>query len=268
MTYRNLEGGGDEDVQQVEGAEETGFGEILAEWDASNNSSVLNASGNPCSNGEAVDRWVDLSGNGFDLLQPSDSLRPLYATNVLNSNPVVTFDGTDDFFHFPIGVFDLRDCVSVVIVYRTFAIEFFRLMTCFQLGGATASFSVGATGGDAQWIMDETMEGGLGTQKYSGALVTHAPDTWYGLICLSDYSQDSGGAWNKTQELIPLSAQDGYGWAGPQSVLGNFFGTYNDFGSGNLDGQVAHCIVYKTPLTETQRAGLFATLEAKWGTLA
>ncbi|MEZ5001246.1 MAG: Calx-beta domain-containing protein, partial [Bacteroidales bacterium] len=54
-----------------------------------------NAVFTPLADGSAVSLWEDLSGNNHDAIQGSASLQPVFRTNVLNSRPVVDFDGTD-----------------------------------------------------------------------------------------------------------------------------------------------------------------------------
>jgi len=46
--------------------------------------------------GEAVSQWSDLSGNNSHALQADVAKRPLYKTGILNTKPVVRFDGIDD----------------------------------------------------------------------------------------------------------------------------------------------------------------------------
>ena len=48
--------------------------------------------------GSAVSTWSDKSGYGYDISQATGSKQPLYKTGILNGQPVVRFDGTDDFY--------------------------------------------------------------------------------------------------------------------------------------------------------------------------
>lgn len=48
------------------------------------------------SDGAAVSTWTDSSANVNSATQASGSLQPLYKTNILNGNPVVRFDGSND----------------------------------------------------------------------------------------------------------------------------------------------------------------------------
>ena len=46
--------------------------------------------------GGAVSQWDDKSGNGNHVAQSTSTLRPVVASNVLNSKPVIRFDGSND----------------------------------------------------------------------------------------------------------------------------------------------------------------------------
>lgn len=55
-------------------------------------------------NGDLVQCWQDMSGNNADSLQTSSTNRPNYQTGGLNGNPIVRFDGSNDFLNIPLSV--------------------------------------------------------------------------------------------------------------------------------------------------------------------
>ncbi|MEM6829376.1 MAG: hypothetical protein AAF551_02595, partial [Bacteroidota bacterium] len=60
---------------------------------------VLNGSAAPASNGEGVQTWQDQSGYGYNGLQSATGSQPLFdLSNTVNGNPVVVFDGDNDYF--------------------------------------------------------------------------------------------------------------------------------------------------------------------------
>ena len=62
--------------------------------DASDNSTVLNASGDPCSDLENVATWVDKSGQGNDVVQATVNKQPIYYFDSpdFNGAPAIVFD--------------------------------------------------------------------------------------------------------------------------------------------------------------------------------
>ncbi|MCB0355846.1 MAG: hypothetical protein KDD40_02505 [Bdellovibrionales bacterium] len=57
----------------------------------------LKASEMGLSDGDPVTSWADLTSYGHNFSQGTSSNKPQYLANILNSKPVVRFDGTDDF---------------------------------------------------------------------------------------------------------------------------------------------------------------------------
>lgn len=51
--------------------------------------------------GDAVATWSDLSGNANNATQGTASARPTYQTGEINGQPVVQFDGVDDYLSIP-----------------------------------------------------------------------------------------------------------------------------------------------------------------------
>ena len=56
---------------------------------------VMNGTGTNATN--LVSRWVDQSGNGFDVSQATAAKQPLLVDGAINGLPVVRFDGSDDY---------------------------------------------------------------------------------------------------------------------------------------------------------------------------
>lgn len=59
-------------------------------------SGALKTGGSPAANGEAVETWTRTSGTA-NLTQLTGASQPIYNTGIINGQPVLTFDGTDDF---------------------------------------------------------------------------------------------------------------------------------------------------------------------------
>ena len=53
------------------------------------------------SDGDAVGTWADQSGNANDATQTTAVNKPSFKTNIVNSKPVIRFDGVNDYFSLP-----------------------------------------------------------------------------------------------------------------------------------------------------------------------
>ena len=80
------------------------------------NAGCDSASGVAAADGDPVQYWLDQSGNEYHLEQASIESRPVFASGVRNGQPVVRFDGVDDFLRcaaFP--SMDLADCTVLAV---------------------------------------------------------------------------------------------------------------------------------------------------------
>lgn len=80
------------------------------------NAGCESASGVAAADGDPVQYWLDQSGNEYHLEQASLESRPVFASGVRNGQPVVRFDGVDDFLRcaaFP--SMDLADCTVLAV---------------------------------------------------------------------------------------------------------------------------------------------------------
>ncbi|OFY39124.1 MAG: hypothetical protein A2275_13400 [Bacteroidetes bacterium RIFOXYA12_FULL_35_11] len=67
-----------------------------------------------------VSSWPDASGNSNDLSQGTGSLQPSYVTGVMNGQPVVRFDGTDDILTGPSSTSLLGGCIQNLSAFTIF----------------------------------------------------------------------------------------------------------------------------------------------------
>ncbi len=70
-------------------------------WLAADSGAYSDSSGTtPCNDGDAVAVWSDNSGNSRSFAQTNASAKPTYKTGIVNSKPVLRFDGSADFLYF------------------------------------------------------------------------------------------------------------------------------------------------------------------------
>jgi len=107
------------------------------------------------SDGDPVVTWVDQSGSGNDLTAATTGQRPVYKTSIINSLPVVRFDGVNDHMqnwgftqatpHTAIMLFQLPNVSGAGAVldktYQGYGEGFYRNSDRYIMEGGGVSFS-------------------------------------------------------------------------------------------------------------------------------
>ena len=68
--------------------------------------------------GGTINSWNDSSGNDNHAVQASVGLRATYRANVINGNPVVRFDGLDDYFSLTNRITDAQT-IFICLLYTS-----------------------------------------------------------------------------------------------------------------------------------------------------
>lgn len=172
-------------------------------------------------NADPVSSWTDSSGNSRHATQATSANQPLFRTNVLNSKPIIEFDGTNDLLQV---TYTLAQPVTRMAVLR------YRSTTAGQAsqdGGANiaALFDIAGTG----------------YRMYAGnGLQTGTVDTSYHIFCQG---------WNGASSTLRVDGGAGVaGDAGSATQGGITFGAR---AAGTQHGQVnvAETLVYSRMLT-------------------
>jgi hypothetical protein len=103
------------------------------------------------SDGTAVQTFTDVAGTN-DATQATSGNRPLFKTNIINGNPVVRFDGTDDFL-------SLTNTAAINTKYTAIA-----LYKCTGTAGPTLTYKTGTGAPYTNFYNDA---GGGNQQMYS-----------------------------------------------------------------------------------------------------
>ena len=72
----------------------------------------------PATDNQPVQEWHDQSGNGLVFSQPSGSEQPTYKANFVNAEPVLQFDGVENWIGGTINNGSLSDNFTIFIVAR------------------------------------------------------------------------------------------------------------------------------------------------------
>jgi len=177
------------------------------------------------SDGSVVSTWSDLSGNGKDATQSTNSLRPLYKTAIIGGQPTIRFDGTDD--QFTHSVVNSETCSIITVINRVTAQTGYR--TIFACGPAnntttpsTCMFmSLAANNRWGTYIMS----GGAGAERSANTQIAASTPS---ILTMIDNSESGGNFY--------LNALADGTWA--NNAIGqnqNNLGGYNPGQSSNID---------------------------------
>lgn len=187
---------------------------------------------------DPVTTWNDLSGNGWNLGQSTAAAKPLYRTGILNSKPVLRFDGTDDFM--VNSDFNLGGQMTIIVVYAN------------RTGGNGSLFSNDVANGPLQ---RETSTFYHGSQP---AITTTSLNLSNLYVALFD--------WDRRSHQVRLDGAV----AGSALGTGDATGTTFKIGARStgiefLNGDIAEVIVCATLLGGNDLANVESYLTTKWG---
>jgi len=101
---------------------------------------VLDGTDNPATSGDDVKTWNDQSGNDNHLAQTTPSQQPEYQTNILNNQPIIRFDGVDEYMNAELS--SLSSPVSFITVTQFSSSKDAYVLTLGDLNSTqTASIS-------------------------------------------------------------------------------------------------------------------------------
>jgi len=216
----------------------------LALWFKADTGLVTDGSGN-------VSQWLDQSGNGNHASQTVMAAEPVLATNAINGQPVVRFNGTSDYLSFPaVNTTNF----TVFIVYR---------MTGHQAwGGPMVNRAAGEYGfelssgtADTSVFQPHLVES-LGGQELANKT------TGVGLsLPLGPTLQEWTSDYRYFEDGLEQAVINGVGgW----DVSGGRLG----YAWSYMSGDIAEVLVYNTVLSDTDRQGVANYLNGKYAVLS
>lgn len=202
--------------------------------------------------GGYLSTWNDLSGNDYHAVATSTA-RPLLKKSILNGNPVVAFDGSNDFMAAPAGVVPVGS-----IPYTIYGVWLFSATDDALIGAGSASqarairiyrvsTSLAFTQYDSTGTRNAMIPAALApVDTPSLTIVTH-DGTIHGTIYHNGESDDS--AWVDNKNTTSSSF-----------ILGRL-----DTANNYLRGYIAELLVYHTEHTPEEIAETEEYLMQKWG---
>lgn len=204
--------------------------------------------------GGNVSQWIDFSGNGRKAKQFTVAAQPKYrsTTLLMNFNPVVQFDGSDDRLDFPdrVGITDTKVfTIASAIRANSFA-SYGSILGGWAYGMANYFHA------DGRQIIHYHNVGDLGYSTKNN--VVGIPNILLSsrTTAAGNYEFYNNGATDGAFTNGTSFSTDGFARVGGSYIPGN----YNP-----LNGVVGDLIVYNRPLTNTERQKINTYLSIKYG---
>lgn len=207
------------------------------------------------SDGDAMATLTDFSGNGRDFTQSDSGKRPLYKTNILNSQPAFRFDGSDDFVErtaFMAGSEAELYCVLKIptgigssnwgwmkFAGATLADHFSFFGTAYSTFGGTnrTNYSVNQTASEAGLIQQIFAKTGASVWK------------WWENGNVEKATMNQSIDWGTGRHLLGASSSNSDG-----SGQSNYF-----------NGWIAELQIYDSERTASQRNTILADFNSRYG---
>ena len=218
-------------------------------FDASNG---VVGGGQAAGDAEPMDTWVNLVGNGLNLVQMSGSKMPMYYQNeVKGKHPAVVFDGVDDFLWTPVSALLNPNEVTVFIVHNNVAASgMFSTMSASD--NCVEGFDLDA------WVAYH-----MGNPGWTNKPHQAPPLGWVVESAIFGLEPTSIRLWfngvESNQGLVTYLTQSNFAMVPRLAYLGSratFWGFW--------PGSVAEALVFGRVLTLAERAGVETYLRAKY----
>lgn len=193
-------------------------------------------------NDDPVSSWTDLSGHNNHATQATSANRPLFKTNVLNTYPVVRFDGSNDVLTFTNNI-NVGPSTIFVIGNRISGTNYRAIVV-------TGKFGMYAQGGvSTNWIIY------LGADLISGV----ASDTTHRLMTAAISSGTTAKLWTNNANAVTRTNGVAY-TSNVTSTIGA-----SPSGIQQFNGDIAEVLVYDTALSDANVAKVNTFLMARYG---
>jgi len=207
--------------------------------------------------------FADLSGNGRNGFQDTDSQRPTIATGSINSLHALKFDGIDDIFHFSDENFAVQPLAMFVVIKKT----------SDQSGQrGIVSTDDGAIGGQSIGLNGNTLE----IQTHNTDFLTSFSARQGAVTLISalydgDATSGSGGSASGSRVDVYIDGIRILGQVYTSLILDNVDGLKiggHEIGSSTyFDGEIGEVLIVDKVLSESERLDIEEYLLDKWGIL-
>lgn len=208
-------------------------------------------------NNDPVGTWPDSSSAANDFTQATAGNKPLFKTNIVNSLPVVRFDGSDDYLTRTANMMDGTDSYTIFAVIKS--------ATIAAGSGNIFSSGISATNWYIQFRRDTANFGNyhlksLGLHEVATDTSGVVAGAWN--VVTADWDGANIHIWRNGTLKDTVAVTTSYG-----------FGTYNAVGAFDpglalqpWNGDIAEVVIYNAALSASDRQEVELYLKNKYGT--
>lgn len=238
--------------------------------------------------GAAVARWADKSGNNRHAIQTTSNARPLLKTgaNGINSKTVLSFDGSNDFLTSSVTGFKSLSAVSIIGVISTAVAAQADIQTMIWFGfgnigisnsgfpankGLGISSLTGVLNGEKITFLGEkdasSSNGRLGSTTYSRASNTaQSLQLELGSTGTQLYANNSSVNLNLVNQISTSTnmAPNQIGYTLDDNLLLGVIRANGSVITSGVNQKMAEFLVFNRKLTSGERSTLWSYLQTKW----
>jgi hypothetical protein len=250
------------------------YGTVLAWWNLTDTTKVLNPSATQALNGEAIDTITDSGPGSITIQQTTAGYRPTLITNALNGFQVMQGDGARGF---PLSIaqhgYITRNKPGLTfwaVVKDTDTTAAQKLLV-FGDNAAGVRFVVSIASGsgtEAGMIFDiKPQDAGTPVQLYSSGGLAVQANTWTVLVLRCDFAGNVGTAWRNSSVSLSGASLNSSGNSSdtasiytPDSQLLGF----NGYGAAGFKGQIAEMGVWSGALSDANVNSAVSVLKSRY----
>lgn len=220
----------------------------------------LNAGAGVTASSGSVSTWADQSGYGADVTQVTATNQPIHVVNGLNGQPIIQFDGSNDFLNIPASVIEGKPAFSFFTVFNWNGGGSWQRLWDFGSSTTVNAFVTTQAFDSSTPRFAITTSGGSGEERltFSNPLPTGSPqlvDVVWGVPNGWGWRNGAPQVSGSPYTLTPASLG---------SITQNYIGRSTYLADPYLNAAISEFIVYDTALNSARRIIVENYLQAKY----
>ncbi len=201
----------------------------------------------------AVSQWLDVSGNSNVATQTNSSNQPTLVSDAINGLPCVNFNGSTQYLQFPSQFIYWPEGATMFVVTKPASATATGQFISTGAGTLTNSLAFGQNSGDTSFSVYYRTTG-------SSVSNTTAVSLQYQLVEILYDGVSTGTLFNNGNQTAQSTALS----YGPDITCTNNYLGQSTAGGSFYSGQIAEMIIYRAPITISQRTAIESYLQQKY----